>query len=131
MAVYTNVEQVTHDAVAINNVRSVSVDVSKPPLLSQSDGKRADSVVGDLGQAIGVTVEIEDDGVDYTAFIGKANEGDLVFKTQLDSAPATFKTITITDVVFASFSQSTDQAAPNTITLTGRAADQDDTYSIA
>jgi len=130
-AVYTNVEQCTHDSVALNNVKSVTVSSEVPHLVGMSDGKRSDQVIGDLGHVITVTVELEDTGASMEGFLGKANEGDLVFKTQLESSAGTFKTHTITHVVFSNASTSTDQANPGGISLTGRTADEDDTHTLA
>ena len=130
-AVYTNVTSATHDSIALNNVKSVTVSSEVPHLVSKSDGKRSDAVVGDLGHIINVTVECEDTGVSFEGFLGKANEGDFVFTAQLDSAKTTVKIHTITDVVFSTADTSTDQGNPGGISLSGRTADEDDTHTIA
>ena len=129
-AVYTNVTSCTHTT-AINNVKSVSVTATKTPLEEQSDGARSPSVVGDLANGIEVSIECSDTGADMDARLGFANKADLVFTTQLDSAPATVKTHTIKNVVLLTCALSTNQDNPNGITLTGRTVGPTDTWSIA
>ena len=131
MATFTNVENFKHGTTAIVGVKSVTTTETKPHLLSQADGRRADEVVGDLGRTITMSVEIEDQGISYSGFIGFANVDTVTFDTQLDSNSATVKTITATDIVFETSDRTTNQDSPNTITLSGRTANEDDTASVA
>jgi len=131
MAVHTNVEAVTHKAVPVVGVKSITVDRTTDPLLSQADGARGDEVVGDLGTNFDVSLEMEADGtLAREALVGFANEGDLIFKSQLDSNSATLKTYTVTNVVLGTWGISSDQANPNGETLGGRTKDSADTISV-
>ena len=132
MSVQTNVQSVLHNAVPIIGVKTVTVDKTVDPLLSQADGARGDSVVGDLGTGYVVSLEAESDGLGVReGQTGFANKGSFVFKTQLDSNTATLKTYTLTNVVLGAWGVSTDQANPNGETLGGRSQSPADTLSVA
>jgi hypothetical protein len=134
-AVYTNITSVTHNSVAIANVKSITVTQTKTPLEEQSDGARAPSIVGDLANGIEVSIEVSDTGALSTshspARLGFAYKSSLVFTTQLDSAPATVKTHTITNIVLLTSAFSSNQDNPNGYTISGRTAAPADTWSIA
>lgn len=121
MATHTNVQDVVHDGTPIVNVKSITLDKVIEPLLSQSDGARGDTVVGDLGTRYDVTIEAESDGLSVReGQTGFGNIGTLVFKTQLDSVAATLKTYTVTNVWLGNWGVSSDQANPNGETVSGR-----------
>jgi hypothetical protein len=129
--VFTNVEQVTHNAVSLGGVTKVSFNEALTFLFSQADGNRQACIAGTLGGIITAIIELEDDGTDRGARLGTAAAGDLVFKVQEGDDSGTFKTWTITDVVLSTHDYSTDQAAPNAVALDGRTTDEDDTASVA
>ena len=131
MPVYTNVQECTHNSNSLTGVKSINTTDSKDPLLSQADGKRADAVVGDLGRKIEATIEIEDQGSSYAGFIGLSVAGDLVFKCQKDSNKLSTVSHTISDFVINSANLVTNQDSPNSVTLSGRTVDEDDTHSVA
>jgi len=131
MATYTNVQDVTHDANSLSGVKSVTVNENQEWLLSQADGARQQAIVGELGKVAEVSLEFEDEGSALNARLGVANEGDLVFKAQLDSDKSSLKTWTVTDVVFNTWGYSSDQGAPNSQSLGGRTKDEDDTITVA
>ncbi len=132
MATYTNVTSCSHKGVTLTGVKSVTWNREITPVISQADGDRTGTVVGDGANAISVTIELEHQGTDpQAANLGLANKGNLVWTTQLVGTPGTVKTHTITDVVLTGIAESTDQANPNGQTLTGRCVDGADTYSIA
>ena len=129
-AVYTNITSCTFTT-AIPNVKSISVTQAKTPLEEQSDGARAPSIVGDLANGIEVSIECSDTGALLGSRLGLANKASLVFVTQLDSAPATVKTHTITNVVLLTCALSTNQDNPNGWTITGRTQAPSDAWSVA
>ena len=120
MALFTNVEAVTQDAVAIAKVKSVSVNEEINPLESQSDGARGPEIVGELANTFAITVEIEDEGLELDSIFGTTNKGTFVFKTSQDDDKAKLTTHTITNIVFLGRSRSTDNTNPGGISLTGR-----------
>jgi len=129
---FTNVEAVKHGIVDIFGVKSITLDKVIDPLLSQADGARGDSVVGDLGIRFDVTIETESDGADTReGQTGFDNIASLVFKTQLDSTPATLKTYTVTNVWLGNWGVSTDQANPNGETVSGRTKSPADDLTIS
>ncbi len=130
-AVYTNITACTFNSVAIPNVKSVTITQTKTPLEEQSDGARAPSIVGDLANGIEVSIESSDTGASLVGRLGLAAKGSLVFTCQLDSAPATVKTHTITNVCLLTTALSTNQDNPNGYTTTGRTVAPSDTWSIA
>jgi len=132
-AVYTNVSSCTHKANALDNVRMVNPTQERTGLYDQSDGDRTPRMVGDLTKKITGTIELSETAdlttiIGYTGFAGKGN---LVFTTQLETAPGTTKTHTLTDVVLLNISLSTNQDNPNGVTITFEAVDEDDTWSVA
>lgn len=129
-AIYTNVTSATFTT-AIPNVKSITVTQTKTPLEEQSDGARAPSIVGDLANGIEVSIEVSDTGASLVSRLGFGNKASLVFTCQLDSAPATVKTHTITNVVLLTVALSTAQDNANGYTITGRTAGPADTWSIA
>jgi hypothetical protein len=129
-ATYTNITACTFTT-AIPNVKSITVTQTKTPLEEQSDGARSPSIVGDLANGIEVSIEVSDTGASLVGRLGFANKASLVFTTQLDSAPATVKTHTITNVVLLTVALSTNQDNPNGYTITGRTTAPADTWSIA
>jgi len=132
MARHTNVEAVKHGAVDIFNVKSITLDKVIDPLLGQSDGARGDSVIGDLGTRFDVAIEAESDGLSAReGQTGFDNIGTLVFKTQLDSAPATLRTYTVTNVWLGAWGISSDQANPNGETVGGRTKTPADALTIS
>jgi len=131
MATYTNVQDVTHDGNSLSGVKSITVNENQEWLLSQADGARQQAIVGELGKIAEISLEFEDEGAAYNAYLGVANEGDLVWKAQLDSDKSTLKTWTATDVVLNSWGYSSDQGAPNSQTLSGRTKDESDTITVA
>ena len=128
-AVYTNVTACTFTT-AIPNVKSITCTRTMTPLEEQSDGARAPSIVGDLANGIEISIEVSDTGADLQSRLGLANKASLVFTCQLESAPATVKTHTITNVVLLSCALSTAQDNPNGYTVTGRTATPASTWSI-
>jgi len=120
MAKFTNVQAVTHKAVAITAVKSVSVNQEINPLESQADGARGPETIGELNTTFAITVEVEDEGVEFDTIIGFANRGDFVYKTTKDDDAAIVKIHTITNIEFLGISRSTDQANPGGVSLTGR-----------
>lgn len=130
MAVSTNVQDCAHK-VALTGVKSVQWNREITPIISQADGDRTGTIVGDGANLISVTVEIEHQGSDLESCLGLANKASLVWKSQDAGAPATLVTHTITDVVMTGIAEATDQANPNSVTLTGRCENGADTYSIS
>ena len=135
MAVHTNVQTLLHNAVVLNGIKSLTLDKTIDPLLSQADGARGDSVVGDLGSSFDVSMEFEaNDSPNLGVREGRpgfANKGVLTWKTQLDSNAGTVKTYILTNVVLGAWGLSTDQANPNGETLGGRTQSPADTLSVA
>ena len=129
---HTNVESITHNAIPLTGIKSVTLDRTTDPLLSQADGARGDSVVGDLGTNFDVSLEFESGGANANeGRVGFGQKGNLVFKTQLDSNPVTLKTYTVTNVVLGTWGVSTDQANPNGETLGGRTQTPADDLTIS
>jgi hypothetical protein len=111
MATYTNVDTVTLDGTSIPNVVSVSVEETIRRLDDQSEGARGPVMVGELDTKFTATIEARDTGALPTVR-GLANAGSLLFSVQLDSAKATKKTYTITNMVCLGISISTSQDNP-------------------
>ena len=129
---YTNVEAVKHGLVDIFGVKSITLTKVIEPLLSQADGARGDTVVGDLGTRFDITIEVESDGENTReGQAGFTNIAALVFKTQLDSTPATVKTYTISNVWLGNWEVSTDQANPNGESVSGRTKAPADNLTIS
>ena len=129
-AVYTNVTSATHGS-AIPNVKSFAPSGVTTPLREQSDGSRTPAIVGDGAKMLTATLEVSDTGADLNAKRGFANKASLVVTTQLENAPATVKTHTMTNMVLVNVALSTNQDNPNGYTLQYEQASDASTWSIA
>ena len=130
MAKFTNVESVSHNGVAIVGVKSISVDEDLGSLMSQADGLRQPEVVGDAGRMISVSVELEADTQQLSAFIGVDNAGTLLFSMQQVDDASTKQPHSITNVVFTKRGAGTSLDGVGSTTLEGRTQTNSDEWTI-
>ena len=128
MPTYTNVQDVTLNAVPIPGVKSITISDTVERLDSMADGARGPSMVGEGARQVTFSLELEAQA-SLPAIKGLANAGSLVFKEQLDSTASTLKTNTITNMVCLEIGKSSDQSNPNGVTASGESVGQDSVWS--
>jgi len=129
-AIYTNVSEAKHKTTVINNVKSVTANEELNLLLSQADGARGQVAVGELENTFAITVEAEETAQILAGIVGFVNRGTFTWKAQLETAPGTVKTFTITNTIVTGISRSTDQANPNGVTITIQQVGNDSVLTI-